>query len=179
MIRSLVCVIVALAATTSQAAQVNFIGTIDSRTVIAGVPGAGPLDPLPPSRSVNISLVVPNAVGTSTATGLATVSGIAPFNIAGSSSVTADGTNLSFVLDLGSGFFGSIVFNGVAGTNIDQALFSTIENKLANSFTLTHLQAGGAIQYAGSITAVPEPSSMMVLGGLVMGGIVRYRRRRS
>lgn len=51
--------------------------------------------------------------------------------------------------------------------------FSNLIN-VVGSFTIS----GGGIQYFGGIQAIPEPSSMMALTGLVVGAGVFGRRRR-
>ncbi|MFO0941584.1 MAG: PEP-CTERM sorting domain-containing protein [Pirellulales bacterium] len=45
---------------------------------------------------------------------------------------------------------------------------------MVGSFTIS----GGGIQYFGGIQAIPEPSSMLVLTGLVVGAGAFSRRRK-
>lgn len=68
-------------------------------------------------------------------------------------------------------------FNGIAGlgTGVNQSQLYKLNGATTN-FTL--LENGSLPLYAGTITAIPEPSSMLALGGLVAGfGGWRYRRR--
>lgn len=178
MIRSFLLCCVLATASAANAAQVDFIGTVDSRTVLFGVPGAGPLDPLPPSRTVNISVNPfdePQA-NSAAITGTATFSGLPAFSFGGAgSNVIADGANLTFVMDFGGGFFGNIVFNGVTDTNITGLL---LHQGTADAATFTHVQGGGtsALQYQGALSSVPEPSSAALLGICGLAAVLRRKR---
>ncbi|GIW96918.1 MAG: hypothetical protein KatS3mg111_0251 [Pirellulaceae bacterium] len=176
----------------ASAATVSFIGQITEKTL--GTAGSGVFGggAAPSTLSPFVTIAGAFSVvdgGTSSAitpigSGLLSNSAGATITITGGT-LNLVGTNttdsLNVTLNLGGDMLGNLVFSINAdvvglGATINQANLNAFAFIPSSSAVLTDLANGGA-QYSGSVTAVPEPSSLACLG--LLTGVVCWRRRRS
>jgi hypothetical protein len=173
MFRGLVFCAIAVMASVSQAATVKFAGTYDTYIQIAGA--ADPASFL--NRSFLATLETDGGAGIVSGqiwfTGPNQTVTLAGGSISTTATTTvfggitpSTGTSLKFTVNqVLAGFSQAnlLALTGAGGTSILSGGFAT-----------------GTGSYVGTITAVPEPASMLALAGLVVGCVgVSFRRRQS
>jgi PEP-CTERM motif len=170
MIRGLVICAVALMASVSQAATVKFSGTY---SVVVGtnnlnIAGKAFLATVETDNAANI---------------LSGQLWLNPASVAATEVFTLNGGTIA--LGGGNTTFSGINVSGATGTGVVQFQIASQAAGFsqADLFTLTGISGSSVLSSAGNvysatITAVPEPSSMLALAGLVVGcATVSYRRR--
>jgi hypothetical protein len=184
----MLAVVACLSVSSAQAAAIQFYGNLASKVGPAGVLQFANNTPFTAYLSVNDS-----------GTNVSSVAfggfkfGNTEITVSGGSVEIKNGNEFEFLFAPGDTTLATLngapngtpgiafigfTFTGVSGlgTGINQTQLGKL-NGLTTNFTLSEF--GGLPIYSGTITAIPEPSSMLVLGGLVAGfGSWRYRRRK-
>jgi hypothetical protein len=181
-------VVVCLSASTAQAAAIQFYGALTSKVGSGGTLNFAVPQLFTAYMSVNDSVTNSTTVafgGFKFGNTEITVSGGQVNVLNGDTIEFIFGTSDTTLATLNGNPVGTpgiaaiaFSFNGVTGlgVGINSYVLGRL-NGLTTNFTM--LENGSLPLYAGTITAIPEPSSMLVLGGLVAGfGSWRYRRRK-
>ncbi len=177
------------------AAVVGFTGTFLNQTLGIGGGAGSAFGAVPPPVPFHMSLTIADGAGPMGAiTGGTFFLGGAPSGIivnGGSVTLTDGGANdtAEFVVNVANGggadngqinytFTGGDFFSGTA---VNQAAFDDVLVRDKVSTGLNYIDFGNAqlSNYTGTITAVPEPTSMAVMLGLVAGVAGLRRRRRA
>ena len=187
----MMAIVTCLSVSTAQAAAIQFYGALTSRTGSGGT-----LDfsvfPQPKLFTAYMSVIESPTNSTSVAFG-GFKFGNTEITVSGGEVNVVNGDSVEFIFETQDTVLSTLngnavsspgiarilfTFNGVTGlgTGINQYVLGRL-NGLTTNFTM--LENGSLPLYSGSITAIPEPSSMLVLGGLVAGfGGWRLRRRK-
>ena len=176
------------------AAVVGFGGVFTNQTLATGGGGASALGAVPPSVTFAMGVTVTDGAGpVGTITGGTIVNSFSNNAISivgGSVTLTDGGVNdtAAFVVEVngngGGTTNGQMTFSFTGGdfftgTAINQAAFQTLmHDKISTGITYLDFGNGQISSYTGTVTAVPEPSSMALMVGLV-AGVAGWRRRRS
>jgi hypothetical protein len=171
--------VVLICVSNASAALVNFKGVLTS-------------NPTPPTGSLNLplgdfelSLTTGVPLATSLITGGQFKFGATVVNVAGGTVGVSGGNTLSFTVLATPNVIASFTFSGLSGLGgtVNQATLDKLYPPVVTT-TFSILQtdpSGGTVlaQYDGTISSVPEPSSMIALAGLAVGaGGWRLRKRK-
>lgn len=181
MIRSLclAAMLLFVGASSVSAAAVSFRGVINSR-----IPATGGSFGLSPGATFTGGLYVLDSVSSSSSIigGRFDFSnGLTIFVNSGTVSITGSTVDFSMLAaNSATTPLSSILFSFTSVPGIGSSINSAELDKLAWRTTSFNLFEGGGVPfYEGTITAVPEPSSMLALAGLAVGGLgYRWRKRR-
>jgi hypothetical protein len=149
-------------------------------------------NPTPPTGSMNLplgdfelSLTTGFPLATTTLTGGQFKFGATTINVAGGTVQVSGGNTLSFTVLSTPNIISTFTFSGLSGLGgvVNQATLDALYPPIrTTAFTILQTDAGGGnllAQYDGTISSVPEPSSMIALAGLAIGaGGWRLRKRK-
>lgn len=176
--------LLALVASTSQAAVVNFKGVLASGG--GGTAALGTVFPREFALSVVYNEQTPfSNFGTITGGSFLALGPNFPLTVTGGTIIVTEGgaadTGL-FLVDVGGAATGQIVFtfsaNAITNSNANAANIAALvlNNQTTVGIDLGNPVGGGV--YSGTISDVPEPGTCAALIGLVCGGAWRMRRRK-